>query len=73
MTDATTPLFVVVLTDNGQLLPGPRAVGPFDNFDVAQAFRQTLLDRWSTESGTVPDATVVRVEPDLPGVVVGEL
>ncbi len=66
-------MFVVVLTDEGQLLTGPRAVGPFDSFDAAQAFSTTLTERWRTEGGPVPDATVVRVEEPEPGVVVGEL
>jgi hypothetical protein len=66
-------VFVVVLTDEGQLLPGPRAVGPFEKFDDAQAFSTTLTERWRTEGGPVPEATVVRVEEAEPGVVVGEL
>jgi hypothetical protein len=74
MAVSDTPLFVVVLTgdDNGFSV-APRAIGPFESFDVAQAFTQTLAERYQAEGGTAPDATVVRVEPDLPGVVVGEL
>lgn len=69
-----TPLFVVVLTDDDSSFATiPRAVGPFDNYDVAQAFTQTLTERYRVEGGTPPTANVVRVEPDLPGVVVGEL
>jgi hypothetical protein len=71
MSTVASPLFVVVLTDEGQLLAAPRAVGPFDDFDVAQTFSQTLTERWRAESGSAPTATVVRVEPDMPGVVVG--
>lgn len=73
MPAAAAPLFVVVLTDAEQGMSTPRAIGPFDNFDVAQTFSQTLVQRWESENRTAPNATVVRVEPDLPGVVVGEL
>ncbi|MEO6886143.1 MAG: hypothetical protein ABI232_07660 [Jatrophihabitantaceae bacterium] len=73
MTDIEKPLFVVVLTDEGQLLAAPRAVGPFDNWDVAQAFSATLLDKWRAQDGAAPIATVVRVETAMPGVVVGEI
>lgn len=74
MTVSETPLFVVVLTeDDASFATAPRAVGPFDNFDVAQAFTQTLTERYRAEGGTPPNAAVVRVESDLPGVVVGEL
>jgi len=74
MTVSETPLFVVVLTgpDSG-FSTAPRAVGPFDNYDVAQAFTLTLAQRYEAEGEQAPTATVVRVEPDLPGVVVGEL
>ena len=69
-----TPLFVVVLTGtDAAFSTAPRAIGPFENFDVAQAFTQTLAERYQAEGGEAPDVTVVRVEPDLPGVVVGEL
>jgi hypothetical protein len=69
-----TPLFVVVLTgDDSSYAVAPRAVGPFDSYDVAQAFTQTLAERYRAEGATPPDAAVVRVEPDLPGVVVGEM
>jgi hypothetical protein len=69
-----TPLFVVVLTGNDAgFSTAPRAIGPFENFDVAQAFTQTLAERYQASGDEAPDATVVRVEADLPGVVVGEL
>jgi hypothetical protein len=73
MTASDAPLFVVVLTDEGQLLAAPRAVGPFDDFDVAQTFMQTLLSTWQAQDGTAPQAAVVRVEEAHPGVVVGGL
>lgn len=66
-------MFVVVLTDEGQQLAGPRAVGPFDDFDAAQKCRNALTDQWEIEGGRAPQATVVRVEEPLPGVVVGEI
>lgn len=67
-------MFVVVLTESQSgFATAPRAIGPFDDFDVAQAFTQTLAERYQAEGGEPPDATVVRVEPDLPGVVMGEL
>jgi hypothetical protein len=66
-------VFVVLLTDEGQLLSAPRAVGPFDEFDIAQAFSNTLLQTWQSENGRAPLATVVRVEEPMPGVVVGEI
>lgn len=66
-------MFVVVLTDEGQLLVGPRAVGPFDDFDAAQTCRNALVDQWRIEDGKAPQATVVRIEAPLPGVVVGEI
>ncbi len=66
-------VFVVLLTDEGQLLTAPRAVGPFDEFDIAQAFSNTLVQTWKSEEGQAPQATVVRVEEPLPGVVVGEI
>lgn len=69
-----TPLFVVVLTgDDSSFFSAPRAIGPFDDFDVAQAFSQTLAERYRAEGGEPPNVNVVRVEPDLPGVVIGEL
>ncbi len=68
---AETPIFVVILTDAN--VPTPRAVGPFSDFDVAQAFAQTLVQRWHHENREEPNATVVRVEADYPGIVVGEL
>ena len=72
MTATETPIFVVVLTEEGQFTP-PRAVGPFDDFDVAQTFAQTLVDKWESQEGDPPTATVVRVEEAYPGVVVGEI
>ncbi len=66
-------MFVVVLTDEGQQLIGPRAVGPFDNWDAAQKFAQAVVEQWKVEDGKAPAATVVRVEAPMPGVVVGEI
>jgi hypothetical protein len=66
-------VFVVVLTDEGQQLVGPRAVGPFDDFDAAQRCSNALIEQWEVESGKAPTATVVRVEEPIPGIVVGEL
>ena len=67
-------MFVVVLSDAGQQLVGPRAVGPFDDFDTAQACANELTKTWELEKdGDAPQATVVDVEEPLPGVVVGEL
>lgn len=70
-----TPLFVVVLTANAEAAfsTAPRAIGPFEDFDVAQAFCQALIERYRVEGGEAPDATVVRVETDQPGVVMGEM
>jgi hypothetical protein len=69
-----TPLFVVVLIgDEGGFSAAPRAIGPFDDYDVAQAFSLTLTERYRAEGTEPPSATVVRVEPDQPGTVVGEL
>lgn len=66
-------MFVVVLTDEGQQLVGPRAVGPFDDYDAAQVCRNALIEQWEIENGKAPAADVVRVEEPLTGVVVGEL
>jgi hypothetical protein len=67
-------VFVVVLTDEGQVLTTPRAVGPFDDFDIAQAFAGALMETWQVQDGgQAPQAQVVRVEEPRPGVVVGEL
>jgi hypothetical protein len=66
-------MFVVVLTDEGQQLVGPRAVGPFDDFDAAQRCSNQLVQQWELESGQAPEASVVRVEEPIPGVVVGEI
>lgn len=68
-------MFVVVITENfEQAFAAPRAVGPFATFDLAQAFSLTLIEKWEAEQGgDAPTATVVRLEEDHPGVVVGEL
>lgn len=66
-------MFVVVLTDDGQQLVGPRAVGPFDDWDAAQASANALVRQWETESGSAPQAVVVRVEEPDTGGVVGEM
>lgn len=66
-------MFVVVLTDEGQQLVGPRAVGPFDDFDLAQKSANALVEQWEVESGEAPTATVVRIEEPITGVVVGEM
>lgn len=67
-------MFVVVLTGRDATFSvAPRAIGPFEDFDVAQAFTMTLAERYDAEGEEPPDATVVRVESDLPGVVVGEM
>lgn len=65
-------MFVVVLTDEGQQL-GPRAVGPFEDFDSAQRCSTALVEQWEVESGKAPQANVVRVEEPVPGIVVGEI
>lgn len=66
-------LFVVVLTDEGQQLVGPRAVGPFENYDAAQICGNALSQQWEVESGKAPHVNVVRVEEPDPGAVVGEI
>jgi hypothetical protein len=66
-------MFVVVLTDEGQQLVGPRAVGPFDDFDAAQRCGNALAEQWEVESGKAPNINVVRVEEPITGVVVGEI
>jgi hypothetical protein len=66
-------VFVVVLTDEGQQLVGPRAVGPFDDFDAAQQCSNALIEQWEVEAGQAPQAAVVRVEEPMTGVVVGEI
>jgi hypothetical protein len=69
-----SPLFVViVIGDENSFSAIPRAIGPFEDFDVAQAFSLTLIERYRAEGGDVPTASVVRVESDLPGVVFGEM
>jgi hypothetical protein len=66
-------LFVVVLTDEGQQLVGPRAVGPFEDWDAAQRCGNALSEQWEVESGKAPQISVVRVEQPDPGAVVGEI
>lgn len=66
-------MFVVVLTDEGQQLVGPRAVGPFQDYDTAQRCRNALVQQWEVEQGRAPAANVVRVEEPEPGIVVGEI
>lgn len=66
-------MFVVLLTDDGQQLVGPRAVGPFEDWDAAQKCQQALVEQWNIEDGMAPTATVVRVEEPMTGVVVGEM
>ncbi len=66
-------MIVVVLTDEGQQLSGPRAVGPFEDYDAAQACARALTQQWEIESGAAPTASIVHVEAPLPGSVVGEL
>jgi hypothetical protein len=73
MTIREVAVFVVVLTDEGQQLVGPRAVGPFDDYDAAQRCGNAIIEQWEVESGQAPAATVVRVETPVPGIVVGEL
>ena len=63
-------MFVVVITtDDPDAFTAPRAVGPFDDYDAAQAFSLTLIEKWAQESALPPTATVVRVEEAYPGVV----
>ena len=64
---------MVVLTDEGQQLVGPRAVGPFEDWDAAQRCGNALSEQWEVESGKVPQISVVRVEEPDPGTVVGEI
>jgi hypothetical protein len=66
-------MFVVVITHPDQPETPPRAVGPFETFDLAQAFSQTLVEKWEASGDDAPSAAAVRVEEDMPGVVVGEL
>ncbi len=66
-------MFVVVITDPDAPLVPPRAVGPFEDFDTAQAFSQTLVAKWQDSAGGSPMASVTRVEESQPGVVVGEI
>lgn len=68
-------MFVVIIGESQEhASTAPRAVGPFDTFDQAQAFSLTLDQKWQAEDGAAaPTATVVHVEEAYPGVVVGEL
>ncbi len=68
-------MFVVIIGESHEhAFAAPRAVGPFDTFDQAQAFSLTLDQKWQAEDGAAaPTATVVHVEDAYPGVVVGEL
>ena len=68
-------MFVVILTgETGLTVPVPRAVGPFDDWDEANAMATRLVAQFEIEdSENVPNTTVVRVEEPLPGVVVGEM
>ena len=68
-------MFVVIIGESQEhAFSAPRAVGPFDTFDLAQAFGLTLQQKWEAEDGPfAPTATVVHVEQAYPGVVVGEL
>jgi hypothetical protein len=68
-------MFVVIIGESQEhAFSAPRAVGPFENFDQAQAFSLTLVEKWEAEDGSsAPTATVVHLEEAYPGVVVGEL
>ncbi|HTZ44051.1 MAG TPA: hypothetical protein VMB79_09320 [Jatrophihabitans sp.] len=66
-------MFVVVITNPDEPFVAPRAVGPFDDYDTAQAFCQTLISRWESTSDRAPTASVTRVEESHPGVVIGEI
>ena len=68
-------MFVVVLTGaSGQVFTAPRAVGPFESWDDAQALLNRLIEQWEAEGADeVPTGTVVHVEEPMPGVVVGEI
>jgi hypothetical protein len=65
--------FVVVITVPDEPAIAPRAIGPFETFDLAQAFSATLLEKWAAQTNNPPVASVVRVEEALPGVVIGEI
>jgi hypothetical protein len=54
-------------------LVGPRAVGPFEDWDAAQRCGNALSEQWEVESGKAPQISVVRVEQPDPGAVVGEI
>jgi hypothetical protein len=68
-------MFVVIIGESQEhAFAAPRAVGPFDTYDLAQAFSLTLQQKWAAEDGeAAPTATVVHLEDAYPGVVVGEL
>jgi len=66
-------MFVVVVTNPDEPFIPPRAVGPFDDYDTAQAFSQTLISKWQSTGDAAPTATVTRVEQTQPGVVIGEI
>lgn len=66
-------MFVVVITVPDQPMIAPRVIGPFDSWDLAQAFSQTLIQKWDATSAEPATATVTRIEEAMPGVVVGEL
>ena len=68
-------MFVVIIGESQEhAFSAPRAVGPFETFDLAQAFALTLHEKWAAEDGpNAPTATVVHLEEARPGVVVGEL
>jgi len=68
------PHLVVVPVDGDvSFATRPRAIAPFGAFDVAQAFTQTVADRYRAGGGAAPIASVVRLESDLLGAVVGVL
>ncbi len=68
-------MFVVIIGESQEhAFAAPRAVGPFETFDLAQAFSLTLEQKWHAEDGAAaPTAWVVRVEDAIPGIVLGEL
>jgi len=66
-------MFVVVITNPDEPFVAPRAVGPFEDYDLAQAFSQTLIQKWEATGGSLPTASVTRVEETHPGVVIGEI
>ncbi|SDO43329.1 hypothetical protein SAMN04515671_0921 [Nakamurella panacisegetis] len=68
-------MFVVIIGESQEhAFSAPRAVGPFESFDLAQAFALTLQEKWSAQDGShAPTASVVHLEEARAGVVVGEL